>query len=470
MELKTLALLVADLWCSEKPDFWEKSAVVTAMLEAGDDEDFIAACELLYNGPYTSAKNLRLKLADEANVYSHTPLNNLKGETFPQALASESRDYESEGLTVKQALAILKEIDRYDILGLTRQMGELEALLFWGAALSRAPSNFTRGAFIYALACVRTPEWEFTPDDTLLAYSTTPFLEVVNRLLHSPETIPSLKPRAESPVRGANYQPWGKSSTPEGYFLDIVRGPRRFLHIHDGKAALRNRNGERCVSLHSMWSGHRPRGDWIVEVESIDNRLWSVTDCLFRNGSTIHLPYEERLVELEPWSHHDKRLKIAKPLLLTGHEAAVDVMEMLGDGDMARIVDPGPYKPGGKGGWILIHHAFQFRLLVTHAKKDQDGFVCLRLAALDGFDTYHIHTLTLDAEQSANIIFTFNRRGFTAEEDWEDTEGLGVVMEGSCTDIDRSTYEFLNYEPTGVNGELGRGDTTQFTDIVEVAK
>ena len=369
-----------------------------------------------------------------------------------------------------QALAILKDIDRYDILGLTQQMDELEALLFWTAALSKNPSNFTRGAFLYALACVRTPDWKFTPDDTLLAYSTTPFLEVVSRLLHSPETIPALKPRAESPVRGANYHPWGKSSMPEGCFLDIVRGPRRFLHIHDAKAVLRNRNGDRCVRLHSMWSGHRPAGNWIVEVESINSRLWSVTDCLFRNGPTIHLSYEERLAQLEPWSHHEKRLKVVQPLALTGHEAAVDIMEMLGDDDMARIVDPGPYKPGDRGGWILIHHAFQFRLLVTHAKKDSNGFVCLRLAALDGFDTYHIHTLTLDTEQSTALIFTLNRRGFTPEEDWEGIEGLGVVLEGSCTDIDKDTYEFLNYEPTGVNGELGRGDTSQFTDIVEAAK
>ena len=78
--------------------------------------------------------------------------------------------------------------------------------------------------------------------------------------------------------------------------------------------------------------------------------------------------------------------------------------------------------------------------------------------------------LTLDAEQCANIIYTFNRRGFTPEEDWEDIEGLGIIMEGSCTDIDKETHEFLNYEPSGINGELGRGDASQFTDIVEVAK
>ena len=43
-------------------------------------------------------------------------------------------------------------------------------------------------------------------------------------------------------------------------------------------------------------------------------------------------------------------------------------------------------------------------------------------------------------------------------------------MEGSCTDMDKETHEFLNYEPSGINGELGRGDASQFTDIVEVAK
>ena len=80
-----------------------------------------------------------------------------------------------------------------------------------------------------------------------------------------------------------------------------------------------------------------------------------------------------------------------------------------------------------------------------------------------------MHTETLDVEQSTNIIFTLNRRAFTPEEDWEDIEQLGVVMEGSCTDINKETHEFLNYEPGGVNGELGRGDISQFTDIVEAA-
>jgi hypothetical protein len=485
VRLRELAESVANLWvASDQPGRME---FVTSILRAceilphppsphheakplkGGEEKFLAVCEFLYGGPYISAKNLRLKLSEEILVYPHSISQSLGHESLSEALASESAGCDTSGWSVEKALGILKSVYTHDSISLCYKMDELEALLFWNAACSSAPTPMSKHSFLCSLAWCLGLRDRLTHEDIYGAYATTPFLEVLLRLLNEPESIPLLTPRAECAMRGGHYQPWGKSRLPEGAYLDVMRGPRRFLHIHERKATLRGRDGKHVVGLKTMWDGHRPRGNWIIEVESLGNRLWCATDCLFHNEPIIDLPYEERLAHLEAWAKDEKRLDVIVPMLLTGHETVADISGMLEGSNMARIVDGGAYKPGSDCGWIVVHHAFQFRLLVTDVKRNDDGYVELRLAALDGHDTYPVHTVTLDTEKSSSVLLALNRRGFTPEEDWEDVQGLGIIMEGSCTDIAPGTYHFLNYEPLGINSELGRGDASQYTDIIEAA-
>ena len=467
MRLRKVAELAAELWIKE-PHFENRKAFIRGVIEeAKNDEEIIELCDFLFCGPYISSKNLRLKLSEEVNVYPHTISQSLGHETLPEILASESEGAQSTGITITQCLGIAKDLYNNDILTLCNQMDELEALLFWSTVLTSRPISMSQGSFLYALAWAHVPHMKFKPNDIHAAYSTIPFLEVVIRLLKSPETLPMLTPRPDCAMKGGHYQQWGKTTMPENSFVDIVRGPRRFLYIHNRKATLRNSDGAKVIGLKTMWDGHKPRGDWIVEVESMNNKLWCVTDCLYYNESKIHLPYKERIHILRFWASNGKRMKVIEPMELTGNESATQIMSLLDDNEIARIVENEPYKPGDNNGWILVHHAFQFRLLITQMRKNEDGFICLRLAVLDGFDSFPIHTLTLDAEASANVILILNRRAVSPEEDWEDIENLGIVVEGTCTNIEPETYKFLNFEFTGINGELGRGDTSQFTDIVE---
>ncbi len=486
MRLRELAKSAATLWTAPS-HLDSRMAFVSDILRAceiflhppsphheakppkGGAEKILAVCEFLYDGPYISPKNLRLKLSEEINVYPHSISQTLGHESLAEMLASESEGCESNDWSVEKALAILKSLYSHDIMDLCYKMDELEAMLFWNAACSSSPVPMSKHSFLCSLAWCLGLRDKISHDEIYSAYATTPFSEVVLRLLNEPESIPLLMPRAECAMRGGHYQPWTHSQLPEDTFLDIIRGPRRFLHIHDKKATLRGRDGKRVIGLKTMWDGHRPRGNWIIEVESMDNRLWCATDCLYHNESIIDLPYEERLSHLESWAKDEKRLDVIVPFALSGHETVAEISGMLEDSHMARIVSSGPYKPGADCGWIVVHHAFQFRLLVTEVRRNQDGFIELKLAALDGHDTYPVHLLTLDTDKSQSALLILSQRGHVPEEDWEDVEQLGIILEGTCTDIEPGTYRFLNYQPLSFNGELGRGDASQYTDIIEVA-
>jgi len=468
LHLKRVSEIAATFWSSTQGKKAAREFVESLVAEAKDEHEMVEAAEFIFGGPYLSAKNLRLKLAEEANVYAHTISQSLGYDSLAESLASESQGNPSTGMTISRALAICKDIHQYDILMLASKMDELEALMFWNCLLSTRPIPMHQKTFLHTICSNYHKRFQFSQGDIAGAYATTPFIELLIRVLRSPETIPSLKPRAGCAIRGALYKPWGKSILPEKGYLDIVRGKRHFLYIFSSKAVLRNREGTTVVGLKRKWDGRKPAGDWIVEVEILDDKLWCITDCLYYNESTIHLPYEERISLLQNWLSGGRPIKVIEPVRLTGEESATDIMSMMENGEIARIVDEGAYRPNEHSGWILVHHAFQFRLLITHIRRDKDGNIAVRLAALDGFDTYPIHTHTFDSEGSNNAFLHVNRRGFTPEEDWEDVEHLGIVVEGSCTDIDSQSLAFRNYESAGINGELGRGDVSQFTDIVEV--
>jgi len=458
------AEMALNLWEDRKGK--ARAEVMETLLRFTGLEGLLDCLRLYYGGQRISPRMAKHMFCEAAGVWPEVWEVAVKEESFSDVLATESSDSGPSGWSVKQALTMLDDLEQHDLLRICHSMNEVEAFVFWKAAFGEKVLPISELSFVCALG------WQsrINVQTVTSAYHMMPVDELVMRIVADPESLPYVHPKPKRGVQACNFRPWGRNILPDEGYVDIVSGKRRFLHVHrdrkgDSVCTLRDRTGAVVPGLPMKWDGVAPEGEWIVEVEE-NYRLQRVTDCLYHDESVIGLPYEERLAHLEAWK---PLMRVTTPSPLTPHDSAQSILTEAKDGEQVRILNGSPYTPGESGGWILLNSIFQFFLLLTHVKRNGDGYAVVRLAAMDGFDPESVCELTLDGLLSTTLFARLTFRERLIEREWEVVENLGVLLEVSCTDIEADTYRFLNPIAASIASDLGRGDTSQFTDIVEAS-
>jgi hypothetical protein len=105
---------------------------------------------------------------------------------------------------------------------------------------------------------------------------------------------------------------------------------------------------------------------------------------------------------------------------------------------------------------------------MTEVRRKGDGYAEVKLSVLDGDEPMEVCQLVLDSDFSSQLFNALLRRDRKVDRQWENSEGLGTIMEVTCMDIDNESLRFHTPHVLSILNESGRGDTSQLTDVVEV--
>ena len=377
---------------------------------------------------FTTVFHLRQEICKELAISPEVWDEIMVGKPIVPALAEESPPVRTEGMTLKQAFVIMHKVEDMNILKLCDRMCELEARVFWARALGEKPpipiARFLQ-LFSYvggegrSVRYIRRLLTAMTPMEIIsLLKGTDPRLESMEK--------DSLKVQPGMPFIGPYYPAWTKATVPKGVYLDIIKGPRRYLHITEFPAGewrgiLFTRDRKAVGKLTAEQLPIQPDQEYIFEVETQNNQVSKVTDiiCIGDDWDFYNRPYRERL-------EHAKLLSFSvdcnQPTILEAGSDMSHVLNRLQDDERVRLVDDGPFQIGGEGGWMLMQSAFHLHLLLSGAKRLADYSIEVRLSVMDGFEPMEVAQIILSEGQAYHLRERLAREGVMISQGKLDTE------------------------------------------------
>ena len=424
---------------------------------------------------FTTAFHIRQEICKELAISPEVWDEVLMGKPIVPALAEESNISKSEGISLRKAFALMHKIEDVNILKLCARMSEVEARLFWARVLGeKPPIPITRFLQLFSyvggegrsIRYIRRLLTAMTPIEIIaLLKGTDPRLKAMEK--------DSLKVQPGVPFIGPYYPAWTKATVPNGVYLDIIKGPRRFLHITEfpkgeWRGVLYSRDRKAVGKLTASQLPIDPNQEYIFEVETNSNAVSKITDiiCVGDDWEFYNRPYRERLSHAELLS---LKVDYNKPTILESGTDISHVLNRLQDDERVRLVSEGPFQIGGEGGWMLMQSAFHLHLLLSGVKRYQDYSIEARLSVMDGFEPIEVAQVVLSDGQAYQLRERLAREGVMITQGKLDTEPYTVIFVGEVRKIDLSQMIIKDVEILHMDETLGLSDVSQFTDIVELA-
>ena len=416
-----------------------------------------------YQRQFTSIREIR---DDACKKLSISPLvwdEALAGKPMVPLLSLESPEYGGEGMTIKDALNLMGFLD------IASKMNEKEALLFWSRALDEQPMmpidrflqvvSYLTDGNAQSLTAIRRMLEIMHPSEVMA--------KLFGEQMLNNNSVTVMQPG--QPFKAPIYRAWNKLTTPGEVYAEVINKPRRYLHITEfpkGKfnGVLYNRDRQVVGKVTEL---PYEQGEAIFEVESDINKLHSVTDILaIGNEWDIYkLPYPDRIAYLN-------RLKLSIPVKSGKFlEASVDynhLLETLEPQERLRLTSPGPIVMGGDGGWMILKDAFHIHLLVSAIRKDEEFNTYIRLSAMDGYEMYEVGELEVPIGPAQHMRQRFAQQGLLAGQNWLPTDEYGLVVMLEIKEFNLSDLCIKQATLEYVDDNMGYGDVSQLTDLIEM--
>ena len=421
-----------------------------------------------YPRQFISFRELREDICSKLSISPLVWDESLAGKPMVPLLALESAEYGGQGLTVKQALALMARIRDEGFFKITSKMNEKEALLFWGRATDeRPPMPINR--FLQVVSYASDKGAQSLQSINIMLQTMTP-AEIIQRIYSDKIDMEVRTMQPGQAFLGPVYRAWDKLTTPEDVYAEVIAGERRYLHITEFpkgtfKGVLYNRHKQ--VMGKPMTLPYSET-EAIFEVEADGLEVKYVTDifALDDNWDIYKEDYKDRADILS-------RLELSAPLR-TGKFVPTStdfthLLETLEEGEKLRFVTAGGIPLGGNGGWAILKDAFHINLLVAAVRRDEQFETHVRLSAMDGYETYEVGQMQLNVEVAQHMRQRLALQGVLAGQDWlpVDEYSMTVVIELSEFSLSDLTLE--KAELLYLDDGLGYSDVSQLTDLIEMS-
>lgn len=395
------------------------------------------------------------------------------GKPIVPMLASESAEFGGEGWTVKQALMAMHRIEEEGVLAMSQNMNEDEALLFWARATGeQEPMPIDR--FLQMLSYLPESNGTVTLYTIRHMLSTMTPQEVAIKILHNEALTPNteLFLQAGQPFVAPIYQAWSSMVAPPAVYADVMKGSRRYLHITEFpkgsfRGTIYSRDRQVVGKLHNFDLPFEIEA--ILEVEITNDTVSKITD-VYSLGEDWTLFKSDRAERLDTVSKLNPKVPVDGGKLIESGSDIGSLISQLNSRERLRLVKSGPITLQDSNGWVVIQDAFQIHFLVTAIRKDEDFDTKLRLSVLDGYETFEVGESKVDLDVAQHIRTRLGQQGVLAGKSWMpiDEYGLVVVAEVTGFDLDKMKATHLNI--LYVDDTLGYSDTSQLTDLIELAE
>jgi len=424
-----------------------------------------------YQRQFISIDWLRNNVCKELGISTLAWDDALMGRPIVPTLAIESSEFCGEGMTVKQALMLMHRIREEGFLSVAEKMNENEALLFWSRALDEQYmlpidrflqtishlSSFSK----HSLLAIRNMLDTMTPHEALIRI-----------MKHEDETLHEIRTMQpgmafSSPI----YRGWNKTTTPETVYAEYLERPRRYLHITEfpeGTYTGVLYNKEKQVSgTISQFTLPYTKAEAIFEVEVDTTIIKSITDIMAHDDDWgIHkMDYADRIEYLNGLS---LKVPVNSGKLIEGDTDLHHLLETISSNGRLRLTLPGPFKIGEHGGWIILKDSFHLHLLVTAIKKDEEFHTHVRLAAMDGYETYDIGETSITVGVAQHMRVRLAKIGVLVGKTWMPVEEHGMVVMAEVTGVDLKGMRATHINVIHMDDNMGYSDVSQLTDLAEL--
>jgi len=409
---------------------WERARLGGRVLHqlAIEEQAAAEAYTLLFPKETLTERKVLSKVASELNV-PYEVLREMLGTRASLLLASESSASNPSDWSLEDALRVRDAVmeSDYSFLPLSKQMGEIEARLFWASVIGEK-SPFTSLRFLDSLNPEVSPDTisssrEFLSDEEII---TALYTDV--GLLFDPKYWYD-KPTAA--LRKRRYTPWSKYKS-----VDL----EMYQAIPNNGVVMLEYNEEEDVIIEKA------------------GRV--VTDVAYPKHPELHL--KERLLKYSE-THDDE---IAWPQMISSWESIVKHKETI------RFPITGAFSPTEYGGYMLVKQSHIHNLRLGAYRNDEH--LEIRVQALDGATDFRVvgqFTVQIPSERAA-ILFDIDRRvGANTNEPkrWRDIpENLCIVIRVSSPFLDRRTDTLSTPAFVEINSEMGISEVVQYVDLVGV--
>jgi hypothetical protein len=298
-------------------------------------------------------------------------------------LACESPHEEvDDPLTIPEALQTMHDLtsldSKVDILHLFTRMDRGGAYVYWSRAFGQPVIPLT--GIVRAVAHV-TP---YTRNRIRSGHSMEPLDRVLKKALNG-ELSEHFTVQAGIAFRGPTYAAWNQWTVPfTNTYVDIVKGPRFYVHrVLEG-------------------------GEYRNRVYDMDGRLTPYDtpyDGLCGTVSAIGYCDDEQVLE---YIFLDDHSKWASPLLeravspcpyirVNDEHHLADLISSLEEEEYIRLVDGdrAHIHSGHTGGFIVRRRMHEMPLLIMEGRRQNEEYLNLKVAAMDGFNPVTIGTSNL---------------------------------------------------------------------------
>ena len=408
---------------------------------------------------------IRDNVCEELDIPQETWNQRTGGIPLSILLASESPEMGGEGWTVKQAFMALHNLKQSSVLQVAQKMSRPEAPMFWARALGEKPP-IPIDKLLSIISEGRKNNMTLPHIRTLLM-TESPF-SLLSKVVQEddiPYSPMGIQPG--QPFKGPVYHIWSKSVLPEQTYVDPIMGQRRYLHVTKSltqdylKGMLYNREGQRIAPMHHT-DIPVTEGEHVFEVEMDGTRLLSITDYLSNHDDwyLYERPYVERLKALP-----QVKCEVRVPVVVESG-GDIDVLLNKADGSV-RLVSAGPFVPGGDGGWLLSTSSYEYNLLLSRVRKDENFDYHVRLSVLDGFDIREVGETVVPTGVVNHLRNRLARAGFLVSHEWMPVESESIVISVEVLSVQPDlTIDSCNI--LNLDDNLGLSDTSQITDLAEI--
>ena len=390
--------------------------------------DFLLCYEFFYPDKARLSKHAVTKgLANDVGMFFAVVQDILPDEEPWLALASESNTTTSRALNAEDVLNL-----DYDVMTFTEtasRFDEKEARLAWRWLLKERPV-ISKRTFFGVLARIEGIQphilkQNMTRDTIIKVFDAPESIQVLEHWWEHPSMFPA-------PMR---WKSWAKLYPPKEETIAVMIPSGPFIHV------LGEMVPTETSIFYWMDVGYDRRGNrngWALRRQAkhlIESHGLFVD---FVDGDEPNAPFSERLRHID-CERYD----------LTEHGAWETVMRRLQDEDVTavRFIKPSQvYTPDGIGGYVMYTnrtHVFLYLRAIDDSRR-------WTLAALDGLDE-HVDVCSLDGSE------------FDAPK-LDDDSYIVVQVAASTVDKDGNINEGYI---VSVRQDLGIGDVTQYTDLIE---
>ena len=397
----------------------------------------------------------------------------MTGKPIVPFLATESSEIGGEGWTIKQALMAMHRIKDEGVLSMAQNMNEDEALLFWSRAMGeQEPMPVDR--FLQMLSYLPESNGITNLQSIRHLLTTMSPQEVAIKILHKELVTPNneLFLQPGQPFVAPIFQAWTSMVAPSGVYADVMKGSRRYLHITEfPKGSFRgtvySRDRQVVGKMHTFDLPFQVEA--ILEVEMSGDKITKITDA-YSIGEDWEVYRVNRSERLSRVNSLEPTVPVDGGKLVESGSDIGSLLNQLDGRERLRLVKSGPVEMRDSNGWVVIQQAFHIHFLVSAIRKDEEFDTILRLSVLDGYETFEVGESKVPTDVAQHIRTRLGQQGVLAGKSWMPIDEYGLVVVAEVTGFDLEKMKATHLNILYADDTLGYSDTSQLTDLIELAE